>query len=764
MKKKWDNMSDTPHKSPDNPPSTTPLSEPGAHAPPQVDYELIRLIGHGAYGEVWLVRDQAGKFFACKVVYRESFQHDRPYEREYKGICKFEPVSRANENQLKILHVGRRDALGYFYYLMELADDATTGAVIHSDAYVPKTLHSELENKKRLPVAECIQIGLSLCAALESLHQHGLIHRDIKPGNIVFINGVPKLADIGLVTDLDMTISYVGTEGFIPPEGPTSARADIYGLGKVLYEISTGKDRLQYPELPADFSEIPDWEQLLELNAIITKACEANPRKRYASADEMRADLALLAAGKSVRNRRATSRRRRLAVKIGSAIAAVGLIAWGITYLSSHPPFRQPTPQVKLVVSKTPLPDEARVAQCESKIKEKYEHQINGKAEDKQHAAADLYDQSMNETDSAMELADLRIAARLTAEAANYTRAMQICDRMNDRFEIAILPIKADLLSSAASDSHAPKNKSDLTDVCLATGFQAIAANDYASAGKMVALAKVSAAQSGDAHLVWQADFLANQTTNCASAFDKVKQFAVRLRDNPTDAAASLVMGKFLCFTKSNWAAGLPLLAQGNDAALKQIANDELSIPPKDASQQIALGKSWWALSTAAPANEKQFYAERARYWCLHGIASSREADRSQLRQSLSDIIKSIPTQSAQLNVFSRLGGTEFIDIYADRAEWRSSQRGTEGNKINYVSVGDFGSGDVEIINNYGATWLMSSTVDFSTAKLEDDRTKGRRRAPAKLVVFDDHVRLMLSHQRTGTAGMDVTIIFGGAP
>src|ERR1700729_3493961 len=108
--------------------------------------------------------------------------------------------------------------------------------------YVPKTLFSELKSKSKLPASECIQIGISLSAALENLHRHGLIHRDIKPGNIVFVNGVPKLADIGLVTDLDVTISYVGTEGYIPPEGPTSSRADIYGLGKVLYEISTGTD------------------------------------------------------------------------------------------------------------------------------------------------------------------------------------------------------------------------------------------------------------------------------------------------------------------------------------------------------------------------------------------------------------------------------------------------------------------------------------------------------------------------------------------
>jgi serine/threonine protein kinase len=322
-----------------NPPEETPgsggtgsLSEPGARARPQeLDYELIRLIGRGGYGDVWLVRDQAGNYFACKVVYRESFQSNRPYEREYEGIQKFEPVSRSSESQVKILHVGRRDEAGYFYYIMELADDFR-GSTIDPGSYVPRTLSSEIERRKKLPVGECIQIGLSLNAALENLHRHGLIHRDIKPANIIFVQGVPKLADIGLVTDMDVTVSYVGTEGFIPPEGPKSAQADIYSLGKVLYEIATGKDRLEFPELPEDFGELPDWETLLELNAVIIKACETKPRKRYATARDFYDDLALLGTGKSVRRNRAARRRMRIVLQFCLALIAASVIGAGVFY------------------------------------------------------------------------------------------------------------------------------------------------------------------------------------------------------------------------------------------------------------------------------------------------------------------------------------------------------------------------------------------------------------------------------------------------
>src|SRR5580765_7837274 len=74
-------------------------------SPANLDYEVIRLIARGGYGEVWLVKDNAGTYRACKVVYRESFDNERPYEREYAGIKKFEPVSRTNQSQVHVLHV-----------------------------------------------------------------------------------------------------------------------------------------------------------------------------------------------------------------------------------------------------------------------------------------------------------------------------------------------------------------------------------------------------------------------------------------------------------------------------------------------------------------------------------------------------------------------------------------------------------------------------------------------------------------------------------
>jgi adenylate cyclase len=104
-----------------------------------------------------------------------------------------------------------------------------------------------------------------------------------------------------LVTDMAATMSYVGTEGFLPPEGSGTPQADIYSFGKVLYEMSTGKDRHDFPEPPTMLGEFADREEWLELNEIIKRACERDVRKRYATAQAINAELMLLRAGKSVR-------------------------------------------------------------------------------------------------------------------------------------------------------------------------------------------------------------------------------------------------------------------------------------------------------------------------------------------------------------------------------------------------------------------------------------------------------------------------------
>lgn len=301
-------------------------------SPPAIpDHQLLRLIARGSYGEVWLARNTLESFRAIKIVFEKTFRDQRPFERELAGVQRFEPVSRLHEGLMDVLQVGRNEEAGYFYCVMELADDASSGQVIHPDTYVPHTLAREVAKQKRLPLKSCLHVGITIASALEFLHEHGLIHRDVKPSNIVFINGTPKLVDIGLVAEMSEARSYVGTEGFIPPEGPGTIQSDIYSLGKVLYEISTGKDRYDYPELPTLLDETTHDTQLIGLNRVILRACRSDPRQRYQSAGEMLRDLRALQEGRAVGRTPWEHRRFRLGTRVLSSVAVVviALIVFG---------------------------------------------------------------------------------------------------------------------------------------------------------------------------------------------------------------------------------------------------------------------------------------------------------------------------------------------------------------------------------------------------------------------------------------------------
>jgi formylglycine-generating enzyme required for sulfatase activity/serine/threonine protein kinase len=283
------------------------------------------VIGRGAYGEIWLARSLTGAWRAVKVVYRATFESERAFQREFQGMSAFEPISRAHDGFVDILHVGRtRD---YLYYIMELADDHIAGRDIDSIRYEPRTLKSDLGRHKYFSASESIRLGLSLTQALHALHSCSLTHRDIKPSNIIFIDGVPKLADIGLVAVSGQN-SFVGTEGYVPPEGPGTPQADIFSLGKLLYEVSTGKDRLDFPEIDSRLSARPDREELSQLNDVVVRACANDPKKRYTSAAEMHKDLAALDRGEVPVRRKSFIRYLVAATVVILFVVAAGIYHW----------------------------------------------------------------------------------------------------------------------------------------------------------------------------------------------------------------------------------------------------------------------------------------------------------------------------------------------------------------------------------------------------------------------------------------------------
>ncbi|HEY1048301.1 MAG TPA: protein kinase, partial [Prosthecobacter sp.] len=168
--------------------------------PPDIrDHETLRLIGRGAFGEVWLARSVTGVLRAVKVVWREDYDRPESFEREFEALKMFEPISRRHEGLVPILQVGRNSQEGFYYYVMELADDVETGRKIDADTYKPHTLGLQMKRETRVRAELCIDFGITIAEGLEYLHRNQLIHRDIKPSNLIFIDGKCRLADIGLV-------------------------------------------------------------------------------------------------------------------------------------------------------------------------------------------------------------------------------------------------------------------------------------------------------------------------------------------------------------------------------------------------------------------------------------------------------------------------------------------------------------------------------------------------------------------------------------
>jgi formylglycine-generating enzyme required for sulfatase activity/serine/threonine protein kinase len=311
------------------------------------DHELIRSIGRGAYGEIWLATTLTGAFRAVKVL---SPDPETSY-REFDGLRTFEPISRHHAGFVNIYHVGRGN--GFLYYTMELADDSVGGQKIDPLNYRPRTLASDLQGDQRLSAERCLQLGIVLGEALSYMHERNLTHRDIKPSNVIFVNGQPKLADIGLVAAAGRQ-TYVGTEGYVPPEGPGSPDADVYALGKVLYEAATGKDRLDFPEIPTNLPDRPDKEKLVALNSVLLKACARTPKQRFASAGEF------VQALRSIDGRpvpKLPKRGCRSLALIGGFVAAAALALFSLPWWVHAPqPNPASTPASTAIPVSTPVP------------------------------------------------------------------------------------------------------------------------------------------------------------------------------------------------------------------------------------------------------------------------------------------------------------------------------------------------------------------------------------------------------------------------
>ena len=271
-------------------------------------YELGEILGFGGMSEVHLARDlRLHRDVAVKVL-RADLARDPSFYLRFRR----EAQNAAALNHPAIVAVydtGEAETPNgpLPYIVMEYVDGVTLRDIVHTDG--------------PMPPQRAIEIIADACQALNFSHQHGIIHRDVKPANIMISKtGAVKVMDFGIAraiadsgNSVTQTAAVIGTAQYLSPEqarGETvDARSDVYSLGCVLYEILTGEPpfvgdspvAVAYQHVRED--PIPPSQRhpgiSPELDAVVLKSLAKNPDNRYQTAAEMRADLIRVHSGEA---------------------------------------------------------------------------------------------------------------------------------------------------------------------------------------------------------------------------------------------------------------------------------------------------------------------------------------------------------------------------------------------------------------------------------------------------------------------------------
>ena len=257
-------------------------------------YQIIKSIGEGGMANVYLARDTILERDVAVKVLRGDLSSDEKFVRRFQREA-LQASSLNNENIVEVFDVGEDN--GEYYIVMEYIEG--------------KHLKNLLKKRGKLTVTEAVDILLQVTSGLSIAHDSYIIHRDIKPQNIMILeNGLVKLTDFGIAvamnsTQLTQTNSVMGSVHYLPPEQASgkgaTLQSDIYSLGILFYELLTGKLPFKgdnaveialkqlkepMPSITALLPEIPS-----SIDNIIRRATAKNPKNRYNDAREMHEDL-----------------------------------------------------------------------------------------------------------------------------------------------------------------------------------------------------------------------------------------------------------------------------------------------------------------------------------------------------------------------------------------------------------------------------------------------------------------------------------------
>ncbi|GAB7041398.1 MULTISPECIES: Stk1 family PASTA domain-containing Ser/Thr kinase [Catenuloplanes] len=273
-------------------------------------YQVGELLGYGGMAEVHQGRDlRLGRDVAIKML-RTDLARDNTFQMRF---------SREAQNAAALNHPA---IVAVYDTGEEIAPTGEKLPFIVMEYVNGRTLKEVLTAEGRLQPRRAFEIMADICAALEFSHRHGIIHRDIKPGNVMVTQtGQVKVMDFGIAralasgaTTMTQTSAVIGTAQYLSPEQargePVDARSDVYAAGCVLFELVVGHPPFvgdspvsvayqhvrEEPPTPSDLNP----EAGPDLDAIALKALSKNPANRYQSAGEMRADLLRAATGRPV--------------------------------------------------------------------------------------------------------------------------------------------------------------------------------------------------------------------------------------------------------------------------------------------------------------------------------------------------------------------------------------------------------------------------------------------------------------------------------